>query len=318
MTIDKSKFRHIANGSCYTNFINSNETQPLRFQKLPADKTAMAIVTHVESAEPLTIPDMVDDCRVTFLYIARRKCTIRLPKYVDDIYVDNYPVEGPFRVPAIPHIFFEGENDYLVTDKNGSLYSKDMRRLLYLNAPAHPEDEPQYEEVLRLPETLEQIDESVILEGVDINLIIIPSGVKRVFIRNTAAMPFFEFCNRIEDVEIVCKWTGNVYSMDDKQCEDQFRFLAPAPDATPAEGSLVTFTMGRQEYGDWFWSRPVTINAAYVMAIYDVELSYVVEHPYYGTRIILAAEMEDGCKYVDVYENRTFVKQKLQSAGWGK
>lgn len=212
----------------------------------------------------------------------------------------------------------EYKNEDLITDENGSLYSKDMRRLIYLKAPAHPENEPQFVEKIRLPETLEQIEESVILEGVDINLIIIPSGVKRVFIRNTAAMPFFEFCNRIEDVEIVCKWTGNVYSMDDKQCEDQFRFLAPSPDTTPAEGSLVTFTMGPQEPGDWFWSRPVTINAACVMAVHDVELSYVVEHPYYGTRIFLTAEMEDGRKYVDVYENRTFVEQKLKSAGWGK
>lgn len=209
-------------------------------------------------------------------------------------------------------------NDDLVTDENGSLYSKDMRRLIYLKAPAHPEDEPQFVEKIRLPETLEQIDETVNFEEVDINLIIVPSGVKRLSVRNTVTMPFFEFCNRIEDVEIIDKWTGKAYSMDSKQCEDQFRFLAPAPDTTPAEGSLATFTMGPQESGDWFWSHPVTINAAYVMAIYDVELSYVVEHPYYGTRIFLTAEMEDGRKYVDVYENRTFVEQKLQSAGWGK
>ena len=112
-------------------------------------------------------------------------------------------------------------------------------------------------------------------------------------------------------------------------------FRAPQPNEEPADGKLVRLTEAPRFNNDGsrrdeFWSRPITLHAAAVTYVEEIEQNCYESHQYKGSRLyligLLPKELSEkdkrflceGIPYVDVWENPELVVKKLKDAGWGK
>jgi len=121
----------------------------------------------------------------------------------------------------------------------------------------------------------------------------------------------------------------------DKAKNNHLFFRAPIVNEDPADGKLVRLTEAPRFNNDGsrrdeFWSKPITLHAAAVTYVEEIDLNCYESHQYKGSRLyligLLPKEMSEkdkrflceGIPYVDVWESPELVVKKLKDAGWGK